>query len=156
MAAKELGKYHNISLKRIEDRFQKLIDKQASSRILYNREYLDKIESEEIYNFVNEIAPEFGVTEAEVLNVVTDTNNSFEAIPDVANRNLIRINETKLKLNDLVNNNKMTSSEKNLIVKLLDLTYYCDLTEDYSNFQTKLDEIKTEKNQFNGLKTMEN
>ncbi len=124
--------------------------------MLCNREYLDKIESEEIYNFVNEIAPELGVTEAEVLNVVTDTNNSFEAIPDVANRNLIRINETKLKLNDLVNNNKMTSSEKNLIVKLLDLTYYCDLTEDYSNFQTKLDEIKTEKNQFNGLKTMEN
>ena len=71
MTAKEIGKYHNISLKRIEDRFQKLLDKQQASRIMYAREYLDQIESEEIHNFVSETEPELGVTEAEVLNAVT-------------------------------------------------------------------------------------
>jgi ABC-type uncharacterized transport system substrate-binding protein len=146
ITAKEIGKYHNISLKRIEDRLQKLIDKQTSSRVLYSREYLDNIESDEIQNFVSETEPELGITEAEILDAVTITNNSVEATPDVASRNLIRINDTKTKLNDLVNDNKMTSSEKNLIFELLDLTYYCDSTGDYTNFQSKLDEIRTEKN----------
>lgn len=146
MTAKEIGKYHNISLKRVENRLEKLIEKKTSSRILYTRAYLDQIESNEIHNFVMETEPELGITEADILDAVTITNNSVETHPDVAIRNLIKINDTKMKLNDLVNQNKMTLSEQNLLIKLLDLTYYYDSTGDYTSFQSKLDEIKTEKN----------
>jgi hypothetical protein len=141
----EVGKYHNLALEKVEARFQKLIDiqlKSKSSKIMYSSEYFNRIESEEISEFVNSTEPELGVTESEVLSAVTTTNNLVEQYPNVVSRNLIKINDAKSKLNDLANLNKISIFEKNLIIKLLDLTYQCDSTVDYSTFQTKLEELK--------------
>lgn len=153
ITAKEIGEYHNTALRKVEDRFQELINKQGYLRTSASGPYsgytyaeINQAETDEIHGFLNEVEPEFVVDQAEILDAVTITNNNFLTNQDLASLNLVKINDLKNKLNVLVSENKILDSEKALIIRLLDLTYFCDFNKDYSTFQSELDSIISDKN----------
>ncbi len=147
-SGEEIGLYHNAILSKVEEKFRKLDSAKIASpqKIKYSEEYVNEIEAEVIYQVIKENKPNADITKEEVLSGVQEVNKLGKEFTDEVQRNTVQINDTRSQFAELLKNNTISEVEFNLISNLLELLTSCNLSGDFSDFQSKLDLIIIEKN----------